>query len=477
VNRQTLVVTVGTVVLVALAGALMYTSPGGDAESPKASAAAGKSKATKPTKATKAAASTEKVPASKLIHRLEIPADRPAAPEGATHVVVVITSTMRKDLLSVYGGQSGTTPFLDEKAKEGVLATDALANAVWPKPSQVALLTGMYPHAVGMVETRPQRDSLRLAPEGVLLSERFAEAGWTTVGATASHYMNGRFGMRQGFDWFRESQPFGYPLEARLPAKAAVDAVVRGVETQRKKAADRPVYVQVAFIDSHKPFKVPPEEFKAFEGDHEIAPYLATLLRQDQAVARLVAELAKQGITADNTVFVVVGDHGEGLDMPVHHRKQHGRSLYASSVEIPWVMWGKGIAPGTKVDGLVSQIDLAPTLLGLSGLPATGLDGMDLSALMKKGGTSPRTLHYADTFYEKVHRSSVWTSTMQCQKDFGTVQTEPDPTFVDGCYDRKADKDFTKPIPDEALMSKLTAEHDAHLAAAVASAKAPTKNP
>lgn len=466
-NRQTLVVTIGTIALVALGAALMYAAPAEDETSARSSN--GKNKA-KPEAADKSKAKG-KVPAAKLVHKKNVPADRVAAPAGAPNVVVVLVSTMRKDQLSLYGGPEGTTPYLDSCAAKGVLMTDALSNGVWPKVSQVALLTGQYPQAVGMVETRPRRDSRRLDAEHVLLSERFEEAGWTTVGVTASHYLNGRFGMRQGFDWFREAQPFSYPIEARIPAKTAVDAAVRGVDLVRGQAAERPVYLQVAFVDSHKPFKVPPEEFKEFSGESEIAPYLATVRRQDRGVQHLVDELASRGITEENSIFVVVGDHGEGLDMPEHHRKQHGRSLYDSAVEIPWVMWGKGVAKGAKVDGLVSQIDLVPTLVALSGLPAAeGVDGVDLSAVVKAGGTSPRSQHYADTFYEKLDRASVWTTTHQCQKDFGSAESEPDPTFVDGCYDRKTDPDFTKPVAQPDLMAALEQEHAARMAAAEASA-------
>ena len=48
--------------------------------------------------------------------------------------------------------------------------------------------------------------------------------------------------------------------------------------------------------------------------------------RLDVAVQKLVEGLALQGMTSVNTIFTVVGDHGEGLDMPPAHRKQ----------ETPW---------------------------------------------------------------------------------------------------------------------------------------------
>jgi arylsulfatase A-like enzyme len=228
--------------------------------------------------------------------------------------------------------------------------------------------------------------------------------------------------------------------------------------------ADRPLYLQVAFVDSHKPFKVPPAEFQPFESpDHAIAPYRATVRRVDTAVERLVEGLAARGITNDNTLFVVLADHGEGLEMPPHHRRQHGFVLYESVVRIPWIWWGKGVPRGRATSALASQVDLVPTVLALAGLPvpAAGIDGMDLSGAVRGTGSgSPRRQAYADTLFEGAHRASLWTSEVQCQKDFGsTLPAEEGEDFEDTCFDRQSDPDFTHPVAEKELMAALEAKH------------------
>jgi hypothetical protein len=50
----------------------------------------------------------------------------------------------------------------------------------------------------------------------------------------------------------------------------------------------------------------------------------------------------------------------------------------------------------------------------------------------------------------------VWTSTRQCQLDFGSGRVAAD-THEDGCFDRAADPDFHEPIADEALLTELRA--------------------
>jgi arylsulfatase A-like enzyme len=164
--------------------------------------------------------------------------------------------------------------------------------------------------------------------------------------------------------------------------------------------------------------------------------------------------------------------------MPPAHRKQHGFVLYRSTVQIPWLWWGKGVPTGKSVEGLASEIDLAPTLLALAGVKgATSFDGVDLSAAVKGTGKSPRTEAYADTTYEGANRASLWTAAAQCQRDYGSsVELEKD-EFVTGCFDRKADPDFTKPVKNDALAAKLDQMHDQLMTGVPVANKGPGQKP
>jgi len=469
VTRQTAAVTLGTLLVIVLGGLLLYATPGPRAPKLGADAAQedGAPEAAKITKAAKTGKSSKSGPKSvdepELVHAGSIPPDRPAAPAGAPNVVVFIASTQRRDQWTPYGGPDVTTPFLAARAKEGVRMDDALSVAVDPRASTAAIVTGMYPHRVGAVSLVHDQADDPIPPSVTTLAERFANAGWFTVGATALQALNDRVGAAQGFDWYRDSQPFGFTLDQRIDGTVLVQKALERVAARTGEEASRPLYLQVAVVDSHKPFKVPPAEFQAFEGaDHAIAPYRATVRRVDTAVQRLVEGLAARGVTADNTLFVVLADHGEGLEMPPHHRKQHGLVLYESVVRIPWIWWGKGVPHGRATKALASQVDLVPTVLALAGLPAPTetLDGVDLSGVVRGGtSTSPRTQAYADTLFEGAHRASIWTSEMECQEDFGSSLPEEENDFENACFDRASDPDFTHAITDKKLMAALEAQH------------------
>lgn len=445
-NRQTLAVTLGAIVLLALGALLLYATPA-PAPTPVSAAPRGKAKAT----------SSKRLPPAQLIHKRPVAADRPAAPPDAPNVVVVFVSSQRRDQWTVYGGADAVTPRLAEVARTGVVMQDALSASPDPHTAAAALTTGRHPHHVGAVEVTDRRNGRPLPGDVRTLAERMSSAGWFTIGATGNHHYNHRMGQAQGFDWYRDSQPYSFMLEMRVGAIQVVQNAVRRANQRTEEERARPLFMQLALADSHKPFRVPPSEFRKFEGpDHNVAPYRATVRRIDNAISRLIDTLSQQDITAQNTVFVVVADHGEGLEMPVHHRKQHGYTLYGSSISVPWVMWGKGV-PAAKVGGIASTLDVAPTVLGLIGLPSDGMDGHDLSGLLQ-GGDWPRTEVYSDTLYEGVHRASLWTASHQCQREYGTT-VDGETQFPEGCFDRAADPTFAEVIEQPALWDRLDARH------------------
>ncbi|MCB9697566.1 MAG: sulfatase [Alphaproteobacteria bacterium] len=463
-NRQTLAVALGTLGLVVLGAILLYATP-----SPEATRIQRQPTPTAPTEdKTKAEKGPRHLRDARLVHASEVPADRKKPAAGSPNVVLVIESSQRRDQWSAYGGDPDVTPFMAAKAKEGVRMMDGLTVAVSPRPADAAVITGLYPHHAGVAEPEDKRNFRPMKDSVDTLAERFQQAGWVTVGATANHNLNAKAGAMQGFDWYRDAQPFALKLEQRVPASEVVSKVLARVEQRTDEEKAHPIYLQLAFVDSHKPFRVPPDEAKPFQKtETSPAPYLATVHAQDEAVKALVEGLAAQGITAENTVFVVVADHGEGLEMPKFHRMQHGFVLYESSVQVPWIWWGKDIPAGHDVTDLASTIDVAPTLLALAGLKGQpGFDGVDLSkAVLGKSQKTGRTVAYADTMYEGAHRASIWTSQHQCQNDYGSQIMEAD-QFVKACYDRTTDHTFETPIEDADLANQLEVMHKDLLEAA-----------
>lgn len=388
------------------------------------------------------------------------PLERPAAPAGAPNVVLVVLTAARKDQLSPYGAALGVTPFLARVAGKGARFLDTIADAPHPRSSSSAMLTGVHSWNLGIVEPG-EAASRRLVPDDVpLLAERFRAAGWTTLGATGNANLNqdpvegapqGGFG--RGFDQQLNAQEKGFAKGRRQEAGFLVTKALELVEARE---VDRPFYLQLDFIDTHAPVRVVEEQLPDFEPDQPNAPYRAALNRMDKQLERLWTEMETLGVT-ENTYLVVVADHGEGLGTPTHHGKLHGRLLYESSVSVPWIVVGPGIPANQLVGGLAAGVDVAPTVLELAGLPVRdGLDGMSHAAVLRgQGARTARESTYSATWHFTAKRASSWTSSRQCQADFGSLRI--DDSFVDACYDRRTDPAFTRVIEDEVSTKALWA--------------------
>jgi arylsulfatase A-like enzyme len=101
---------------------------------------------------------------------------------------------------------------------------------------------------------------------------------------------------------------------------------------------------------------------------HIEALYDGEILYTDREVERLISEMKRLGLF-ENALLVVTSDHGEEfLD---HGQWEHQKTLYEEQLRIPLlVKFPKGANAGRRVEGQVSLIDVAPTMLDALGIPA-----------------------------------------------------------------------------------------------------------
>ena len=369
--------------------------------------------------------------------------ERPAPPAGAPNVVLVIGCTFRRDQTTVYDPSLPTTPFLAARAADGVVFDDLVNAAPWTKAASTAIITGHHAVSLGMTETSSRRNQKVLPSDVVTVAEAFRDAGWRTFGLTTNPNVHSRMGFAQGFDRYGEPAKLWREKMAKTPGRLAVAAALEWTAE-----LDDPFFLQVLLVDAHAPF--PKEPLSDSDGVPEtVARYRAGLVGLDQQIRNLAEGLAAAG--HDDTIFLVVNDHGEGLEFPAHHGKGHGRYLSSSAVGGIGVAWGPGVKQGGHVRGLSSQIDLAPTLLGLAGIDGWEGPGYDLSPVI--AGTrerTPRARAYADTWFLKSSRAAMYSEDQMCQLNFrGDDHTDRHGhTFVDGCFDRAGDPASLRPLRD-----------------------------
>lgn len=332
---------------------------------------------------------------------------RGTPPAGAKDVVMVVLDTVRAQSVSAYGYTRDTTPHFDQLAREGVLFADAGAPATWSLPAHGALFTGQFPSQAGAHgEHRFLDDRLPT------LASAFAEAGWETRCFTANPHISDSFGLTRGFAWTDQAWITGaggrgFTFIFRIMDSLGVAADDKGgkqvVSNLERWLGDRPAdappaFVFVNFLEAHFPFHQLPEEFLYKYTDRPYSELAeASLLAfgaqfgrdlSDEDRAALagpmvdlydggvaysdhllgeVIRLLKERGTYDDTILLVLGDHGEMVGE--HGAFGHNSSVYEQDLRVPLaVRFPERIPAGSRVEASVSTVGTFATLFDLAGL-------------------------------------------------------------------------------------------------------------
>ena len=303
-------------------------------------------------------------------------------PRPPRNVLLVTLDTMRADRLPSYGFQGYSTPTLERLAAEGLVVEEAFATAPLTLPSHASLMTGLYPSRLGLSDNAGPA----LKPEVTTIAEALAARGLATSAFLSSGVLDGGRGLEQGFVTYDAGNANGCAgAPPRRRAEQVVDEALAWLETHH----ERPFFQWVHFYDTHRPYDLP----AAYQSAH-FDPYLAAIIYEDAQLGRLIDYLDTRAVL-DETLVIVVGDHGESLGD--HGEESHGIFLYQGSLRVPLIMRGPGVSRD-RLRGPASVVDLATTVLPRFGVPAGGLDGIDLLSPVIKETLGSREV-YAESMY------------------------------------------------------------------------------
>ena len=309
------------------------------------------------------------------------------------NVLLVVLDTTRRDRLGLYGYDRETTPALDALAADGIIYERAISAGSWTLPSHASIFTGLYPRDHGTTV-----EHWRLLPEFDTLAEQLRRDGFETVGVCSNPWVSANTGLQQGFDRFEEVWRDRKEDNRDLHGAALVTERLLGWLDQRT-AAERPFFAFVNYLEPHSPYQPPepyrsrflpedadravvadvmdwetPREFGYILGlpGYEIsaeasrilsALYDAEVAYQDLRFGQLIEGLRERGVL-DDTIIVVVADHGEQLGE--HGMLDHKMSLYAENVHVPLIVrYPKALPRGVRIEAQVQSNDIYATILDL----------------------------------------------------------------------------------------------------------------
>ncbi|MBZ5722691.1 MAG: sulfatase-like hydrolase/transferase [Acidobacteriia bacterium] len=296
------------------------------------------------------------------------PPPRKAAPPD---VFLITIDTLRADHVHCYGDEHIQTSALDSVAKDGVRFTQAFTPSPITNTSHTSILTGLLPSSHGVTDFAIPLAESHATWAGLLKAKGYHTAGF--IGAVILDSKSLSPGLDRGFDFY-DNFPEHSQTKSRWGRVERRGAeVVQHAETWLSAHPGGPHFVWVHLYDPHDPYEPPPpfsETYKDRLYDGEIA-------YADSVLGNFVAYLKQKG-WYENSVVVVVGDHGEGLGE--HNEDTHGIFLYDSTTHVPLMVKLPGNnSAGKVIDAQVRTIDILPTVLDLVRVAAPDqLDGKSL---------------------------------------------------------------------------------------------------
>ncbi len=319
-------------------------------------------------------------------------ADRP-------NILFILTDDQGYGDVSAHGNPILKTPNLDKLRSESVRFTDFQVSPTCA-PTRSALLTGRHEFKNGITHTILERE--RLALGAATLPEQLRQAGYRTgifgkwhLGDEAEYqpnkrgfdevYIHGAGGIGQSYPGSCGDVPknsyYGPTLlhngkfvktEGYCTDMFFAQAT-RWIEGEA--AARRPFYAYIATNAPHAPYNAKPEDAALYEGKglgKDTENFFGMLHNIDQNVGKILARLEALGIAKD-TLIVYMNDNGGTAGTKVFNagmRAQKGTAYMGGIRAISfWRLPGR-FQP-MDVKALAAHIDFAPTILELTGTPAS----------------------------------------------------------------------------------------------------------
>ncbi len=336
-----------------------------------------------------------------------------AQAQAQRSVVIILMDSLRADHLQTYGYSRETSPNILAFSRKATVFEQAYPAASWTRPSILALLTGRYSSELttNLGGGSPLTNGHPTLAT-VLRSWKYTTAAFYNTAQLAPAAAN----LQGGFDTYVDYGGKKY-IEANVGQ--GVDKTIEFLEAARK-----PAFVFLHVLDPHHPYiptrdyfgKVPTKKYldsysfatgiptyhpdrvdpcylvKDMSTVPEMAELYDSEIRElDVEVGRLLRYLETEKRYRDALV-IITSDHGEELGE--HGGLFHGARFYEESLRIPLIIRDPKYpySIGRRVPGVVSQVDVLPTILSLTGInyPESAYSGKSMLLYFTRRTPPPR---------------------------------------------------------------------------------------
>ncbi|MCK0192426.1 sulfatase [Arenibacter sp. F20364] len=313
------------------------------------------------------------------------------------NIVWITSEDNSKHYLKLFDENGIATPNIESLAERGLIFNRAFSNAPVCSVARSAIISGCYGPRIGAqfhrkIATVPMPDSLKMFPAYL------REAGYYTTNNSKEDYnINKTEGVwdesSKKASWRNrdENQPFFHVFNIGVSHESSMHFSAEDMETNTPETDQNSFEIQPNHPDT--------DLFK-----YTNALYRDKIREMDRQVGEIIKELKEDGRLGDTFIFYY-GDHGGVLPGSKGY-------LYETGLHVPMVVHVPekykhlvNSPIGSSVNGFVSFIDLAPTVLNLAGIDipkeidGKAFLGQDISA--EELNSRDETYSYADRFDEK----------------------------------------------------------------------------
>ncbi len=272
-------------------------------------------------------------------------------PEKKLNVIVVVEESMSAEFMHTFGFPGEYTPNLDRLAKESLLFTHAYATGTRTVRGLEAITLSVPPLPGESVVKRPGNEDL--FSWGSVMREKgydtkFIYAGYGYFDNMSYFFSHNGFSIVDRSDFSKDEITF-----ATIWGACDEDLFRKTIrEADKSFSARKPFFSMLMTTSNHRPYTYPDGKVEIPSGTGRSGG----VRYADYAIGRLIQE-AKTKPWFRDTVFIIVADHCAAsagkTDLPVKR------------YEIPLLVYAPAHVTPRKVATMISQVDIAPTVLGL----------------------------------------------------------------------------------------------------------------
>jgi len=267
------------------------------------------------------------------------------------NVMLLTVESLSAEFMGKFGNTQNITPYLDKLSEDSIFFTNFYAVGTRTVRGLEAITLSVPPTPGSSIIRRPNNQSLFnigsvFKKEGYDVN--FIFGGYSYFDNLQNYFSNNLYNVIDRGNLKSNEISF-----ANIWGVADEDILLKSIEAANQSYKEgRNFFSLIMTTSNHRPYTFPSNRIDLLSGGGRNAAVKYT----DYAIGKFIEEARKQP-WFDNTIFVISADHCSSsagkTDLPVH--KYH----------IPLIIYAPKIFKGEKIEKLASQIDIAPTILGL----------------------------------------------------------------------------------------------------------------